>query len=489
MDQRKREALMKVNSSRARFVAEMRALEVGVSTVTVGSVVVAEKISIRPARSDEKDGDRDVGGQGRRAGRGSGGRGALSLLASDRMDAHESTHLVRVRRPSNPSHAPTTSVVASNTPASSYTCYAQPPEMAEGTSIDLSDRQLLCGAMSRGEDELLVGSANHSVYSVRFNDKTRKATVRPMHSKRSGHCDWVTSVALTCDRRALSAGMDGKLCLWNEARSSCVDIRAHVGSVSKVLADEDTDLAYSCGYDGKIYAYNTRDKPRGRAGADAGAGYVIGCLSGHSSPVIDMAGGGAVGGGGSSGLVSGARDGDVFVWDSATHALVRRYHGHTGSVTRVLGVEGEVHLWLSAGGDGVVKLFDARERVCVSSVAVRAGDKAPSVGAMACAGSLVLAGGADGGVRVLDLRRAGGGVLREWRLHQTAVYSLCVVGAHVFSGDAQGMVHCLRVDAEGNGALRYGLCGSEMGGVQAMFAARNSLIACGESGKLLVYEF
>ncbi len=58
-----------------------------------------------------------------------------------------------------------------------------------------------------------------------------------MYSKKCGHTDWVTAVAHLKDNRVISAGMDGKLCLWNaNDRSRCVDlVGGHTKSISKVI--------------------------------------------------------------------------------------------------------------------------------------------------------------------------------------------------------------------------------------------------------------
>ena len=46
--------------------------------------------------------------------------------------------------------------------------------------------------------------------------------------------------------------MDGKLCLWDVHRSTCKDIRSHMGSITKVIADPIYDVAFSAGYDGDV---------------------------------------------------------------------------------------------------------------------------------------------------------------------------------------------------------------------------------------------
>ena len=69
--------------------------------------------------------------------------------------------------------------------------FLRPPMNPAGNQYDVSDRLLLC-ASSNMRNEVVVGSADHALYSVNVNDpKSRPVT---MYGKTTGHTDWVTSV-------------------------------------------------------------------------------------------------------------------------------------------------------------------------------------------------------------------------------------------------------------------------------------------------------
>lgn len=289
-------------------------------------------------------------------------------------------------------------------------------------------------------------------------------------------------------------GMDGKLCLWDTSRATCVDIRSHFGSITKVLTDPQQDLALSSGYDGKVYIYSLGESLPARGGGrgkQAVGPSVKHCLTGHKAPILDITMNQHV-------LCSGARDGDVYMWDIHMGTVLKRYHGHKGAVNKVLPITANPHLFVSAGVDGCVKLYDTREKSCVLNVLISCSE----VGGMASVGALIslpqghddscffVTGGADNAVSVVDMRQTGGDILHRWMHHKNAVYSLCAAGSDcVFSGDGEGMMLCYDVKSSTNKALAYGIAGSEVGAVQCILQAKNNIIGCGDSGKLLIYEF
>ena len=96
----------------------------------------------------------------------------------------------------------------------------QPPVDPTGVCIDLSDRPLLCASGNIVEGELVVGGADHALYSIRCGSNakqdgrngakvrsTASLTLPPkpvkMYSKRFGHTDWVSSVAHLPDGRVI----------------------------------------------------------------------------------------------------------------------------------------------------------------------------------------------------------------------------------------------------------------------------------------------
>jgi WD40 repeat protein len=130
--------------------------------------------------------------------------------------------------------------------------FLNPPKDPSGQEVDLSDRPILCS--STAQMEVVFGGADHALYSVNINSKK----VTKMYSKKCGHTDWVTAVAHLKDNRVISAGMDGKLCLWNaNDRSRCVDlVGGHTKSISKVVSSSSSNIALSCGYDTNVVLWS-----------------------------------------------------------------------------------------------------------------------------------------------------------------------------------------------------------------------------------------
>jgi WD40 repeat protein len=278
--------------------------------------------------------------------------------------------------------------------------------------------------------------------------------------------------------------MDGKLCLWDANRSSCVEIRSHFGSITKAIADANTNVGFSAGYDGKIYSYSFGEASKQKGSSVLRSTH---CFQGHKAPVMDIEYF-------ESTLCSGARDGDVYFWDVGVGAVSKRYHGHKDSVTRVIALD--AHTCVTAGIDGCVKLFDAREKTCVVNVLVSASaDKGTAaVGCLAHIPQgrgdhgLVIAGSADGSITVLDLRTVRG-IVQRWNHYKSPVYTVAPLGAECFfSGGGDGMLLCY--DLKSASGLKYGLCGSENGAVQCVFhMGEGSIAAVGESGNLLMYKY
>ena len=92
------------------------------------------------------------------------------------------------------------------------------PRVEAGQLVDLSDRPLLCMALSLDRNEAAIGGSDHSVYTVDLKSG-RKA--RTLYTKKYGHTEWVTDVAYMADGRILSSGMDSKICVWDRAGVRC----------------------------------------------------------------------------------------------------------------------------------------------------------------------------------------------------------------------------------------------------------------------------
>lgn len=82
-----------------------------------------------------------------------------------------------------------------------------------GAKVDLCDRPAICSAASWDAQEVCIGCSDHALYVVDVNKARKK---RKLHSKSSGHAEWVTCVTYLGRTGAiLSGGMDSKLCLWS----------------------------------------------------------------------------------------------------------------------------------------------------------------------------------------------------------------------------------------------------------------------------------
>ena len=105
-----------------------------------------------------------------------------------------------------------------------------------------------------------------------------------MYGKRTGHTEWVTSVAHLPDGRVLSVGMDGKLCIWGHDRRTVSEIMAHRGSISKVAADTFYNVGVTCGYDKNLYLWKFGSGTNPRFPTSTKAPVVT--FAGHDNPVL-----------------------------------------------------------------------------------------------------------------------------------------------------------------------------------------------------------
>lgn len=80
----------------------------------------------------------------------------------------------------------------------------------------MSNRPILCSSSNWEAGEIVVGSSDHALYVLDVESCSQK---RCLHSKKSGHREWVTCVAHLKDGSILSGGMDSRLCLWKAETS------------------------------------------------------------------------------------------------------------------------------------------------------------------------------------------------------------------------------------------------------------------------------
>ncbi|RHY76227.1 hypothetical protein DYB38_013928 [Aphanomyces astaci] len=206
----------------------------------------------------------------------------------------------------------------------------------------------------------------------------------------------------------------------------------------------------------------------GAMGRRAASGRERHCLKGHDAPILDFSIWG-------NRLIGGDRNGSVLVFDLSQHAAERKAKGvHTGHCTAVLGSQHSPELAFSGGQDGLLRLWDARAKDAAVTVSF--------IKDTATMEHVVVTGGADGKVQVVDVRSAN--VRSTFTEHTTFIYSLHVDHDLCFSGSGSGMllVHDLRTDA-----LRYGL-GANQAAVRGICTTANALAAAGDDGGVLVYN-
>ena len=182
----------------------------------------------------------------------------------------------------------------------------------------------------------------------------------------------------------------------------------------------------------------------------------------------------------------------MMLWDTVTGSASLRWDalhsGHTTAAAMVRG-DGEGNVAISGGQDGAVCMVDARvwqDPVCVRGVHVT--DKGHgAVGAIkqgaGGVGGYVVTAGADGTVRVLDLRESLGEVVRV--LLTDFPYDLCVVGGHALVGCGDGSLHVVEVGA---GKRLYAL-GANRAAVRVAMASGGQLVAAGDDGTAMLYRF
>ncbi|KDO21300.1 hypothetical protein SPRG_13192 [Saprolegnia parasitica CBS 223.65] len=351
------------------------------------------------------------------------------------------------------------------------------PSDAAGSAQAVSSQPLTCMSLAPDGSEAVVGSCDHALYTIPLRSSgSKKARGRTLYTKTCGHKEWVTAVAHLADGRVVSAGMDSKLCLWdNGAVARCEDLTGHAGSISLVQTIGN-DWIVSASYDKTYRLWDAT--PGRRAGKNGRERHV---LRGHDAPILDCSLWG-------SRLVGGDRSGSVLVFDLASYGLEKKWKAaHDGHCTSVLGSVFAHDVAYSGGQDGVVQRWDLRTKASTLALPVHSGKTGK--GAVSFLREqpsnqhVLVTGGADGKVHVLDTRL---NALRStFDSHQTFIYSLHVAHDLCFSGSGDGMllVHDLATDT-----LCYGL-GANQAAVRAIVTTPNELVAAGDDGCVLVYSF
>lgn len=415
--------------------------------------------------------------------------------------------------------------------------YISPPQNEAGMTVNLCDRPLLCLSTSDELNEVLVGSSNHSAYAVDLSHSNRRGKVREMYSKKSGHTEWVTGVVHLSDHRAVSVGMDSKVCLWSSDRARCLMEYdgIHFGSISRLAVSKHPEcegpasaLAFTAGYDGTVkclsFGASSTGSGRRTVAAAPSASPVVTTLctgGGAATPILDMY---VVAADASSSsvqtVVAGSRDGGIFFWNGEDIGIagdvdpIRKMRGHSGPVNILTPVyrngDMSVPFMASGGADGYVKVWDARApRACVMTLPAHRSSSGTAASVtnitvhngMGGDLPLLVSGGADGHIVVTDLRRAddsqsreeSGSVLYQWGYHKNGVYSMCSpCSGTVFSGDGAGMLHCYDISSTAaKPGLQYGLGVCAVGAIQKIEVLHRShqIVCAGDDGSVSVYEY
>jgi WD40 repeat protein len=252
--------------------------------------------------------------------------------------------------------------------------WLQGPVDPAGTLHDASDRNIMCCSLAR--NELVLGSADHALYSV---DIAIGVATRKLHSPSNGHSEWVTCVAHTADGAVLSGCAGGRLCLWPRQSSSssssnrsssnisssssgvraCGQVAAHSNGGVSALRTAASGHAVTCGYGGDLKLWHCANQQLALACTLADASV--------TAPALDCTWRDG------SALLSAHRDSRLALWDSSTAQLVSTRRAHTGHVTALCSVTASSasddsvgaapaieHCFASGGQDGFVRLWDAR---------------------------------------------------------------------------------------------------------------------------------
>ncbi|OQR99955.1 hypothetical protein ACHHYP_03756 [Achlya hypogyna] len=356
--------------------------------------------------------------------------------------------------------------------------WTQGPTDAAGSASTVSSQPLTCMSMAPNASEVVVGSCDHALYTIPLRGAPPKARGRTLYTKTCGHKEWVTSVAHLADGRVVSAGMDSKLCLWDTgAIARCEDLTGHSGSVSMVQTIGNAWII-SASYDKTYRLWDAT--PGRRAGINGREKHAI---TGHDAPILDFSVWGPA-----PRLVGGDRGGSVVVLDLAQYVVEKKWKsGHDGHCTSALGSQFSPDIAYSGGQDGILKRWDLRTKASTLKLPVHAGKGGKGavsfIREQPSNEHVVVTGGADGKVQVVDTRQ--GSVRTTYENHKTFIYSLHIAHDLCFSGSGDGM---LLVHDLGTDALCYGL-GANQAAVRAICTSDQELVAAGDDGGVVVYAY
>ena len=351
-----------------------------------------------------------------------------------------------------------------------------PPVNPRGLVLDLSGRPIMCGASYF--HQVVFGGSDHALYAIDLEQPKQRP--RKMHSQRHGHVDWVTGVAYTCDGNIVSGGMDGRLCFWSPDQRHCRISSHHTRSISDVTCVG--NLAFSGSYDCTVGIWNV-------IGIDRGEIYPHSILRGHKSPVIVVKSS-------SDTVVAGGKDGGLLVWDIATSEVLARVRGHKDAPCNSISISENSRYMVTAGGDGMVKLWDPRAKRLISEVEFVGISGCGHPTPLSCVELIgehgVSVGGTDG-ANIFDFRRTS---KTNCCLHPLWSFRDGVGGIHcmkssdgtLFVGDGRGILLSYNILL---GKLNYGLGASADGPVKSVHVIESirKVVTAGEDGKAMIYSY
>jgi WD40 repeat protein/two-component sensor histidine kinase len=263
----------------------------------------------------------------------------------------------------------------------------------------------VCFSPDGGEVASASGDASVRLWGPRNGRTHRIFAARPPDVP-------ITSLAFSADGVFEAVGgVDGVVRVW-DARSGAFrhNLRGHEGAVQALAFSLESDWMYSGGADRTTRLW------------DMSRGTVSGYL-----PFFDRLDAiGAVACGGSEGYFASASgswgraslDHSIKIWQPHFDRPKRALRGHTASV-RAIAYAPRGDVLASASIDGTVKLWNTRQAQCLQTLTNAVFTE---VLAFAPDASWVLAGMADGTVRVLDPNSLA--TTRSWQAHQRPVQSI-----------------------------------------------------------------
>lgn len=284
-----------------------------------------------------------------------------------------------------------------------------------------------------------------------------------------------TEPVMECGYRGdtfVSGDKGGSMIIWDLSRGQPKHkFRAHPGPITAIDCMEDRNTFITCGTDGfvkiwdpraagsglvaKVAAHVTRTAPpaasqsRAVAASRSGPGVRISTVSGGRATTEKFSGGSM--GGAGRGAVSRA--------------------GHS------------------------ISAAPTQQAPAGASCAISCMAMTSSRGSSSDASYIITGSGSpeDSSLVVLDLRRDCQPVSR-WDHHRNGVYSLCLVGdSCVLSGDGMGTLlchHLLESELDyPRTCLKYGIGASEVGAVRAINCLNGKIVAAGEDGNVMIYDY